>query len=143
MNPQTFANHTRWHPPFHFFIMPVLLINFIWSVVDMFLTRSWTSGRWAFVALALLMLGLFTRVNALRAQDRVIRLEETLRSQRLLPAALAQKVAAFRRGQLIALRFAPDEEFAGLVDDVLSGKLSKPVEIKKAIKNWRADYFRL
>ena len=143
MNPQTFANHTRWHPPFHFFIMPVLPINFIWSVVDIFLAPGWSSGRAAVVSLALLMLGFFTRINALRAQDRTIRLEETLRCQRILPPPLAQKLDTLTRGQLIALRFAPDEEVEALVSDILAGKLGKPAEIKQAIKNWRADYFRL
>lgn len=143
MEPQTFANHTRWHPPFHFFIMPVLVINSIWSVVDVFLTPGWTTGRWAVVSFSLVWLGFFVRINPLRAQDRVIRLEEMLRCQRLLSPALAQQAGSLRRGQLIALRFAPDEEFEQLVSDILAGKLSRPVEIKKAIKNWRADYFRL
>ncbi|MCU1268529.1 MAG: hypothetical protein JWM21_4847 [Acidobacteria bacterium] len=143
MTPQTFANHTRWHPPFHFFIMPVLLINFIWSVVDLFMQPGWNTGRWAVLSLALLMLGLFVRTNALKVQDRVIRLEETLRCQRLLSPALAQQSSALRPGQLVALRFAPDEELEGLVSGVLTGALTKPVEIKRAIKNWRADTFRV
>ena len=95
------------------------------------------------VALALLMLGFFARINPLRAQDRTIRLEETLRFQRLLPGALALQAAALKPGQLIALRFAPDDEVEALVTHILAGKLSKPAEIKKAIKNWRADYFRI
>ena len=143
MEPQTFANHTRWHPPYHFFIIPVLLINFIWTVVEAVLYPGWTSGRWAVVSLALLLLGYFARINPLRAQDRTIRLEELLRFQRILPPALALQAASFRPGQLIALRFAPDEEVEALVNDVLAGKLSKPADIKKAIKNWRADHFRL
>ena len=64
---QSFANHTRWHPPFHFFIMPVLLINFIWSVVDLAMTPGWITGRWAVVSLALLMLAFFVAFNALEA----------------------------------------------------------------------------
>lgn len=143
MDPQTFANHTRWHPPFHFFIMPVLLINFIWSIVDLALSPGWTTGRWLVVSFALLWLGFFVRINPLRAQDRTIRLEEMLRFGRILPPALALQASSLRPGQLIALRFAPDEEVEALVSDILAGKLSKPVEIKKAIKNWRADHFRI
>lgn len=143
MDPQTFANHTRWHPPFHFFIMPVLLINFIWSIVDVVLSPGWTTGRWLVVSLALLMLGFFVRINPLRAQDRTIRLEEILRFGRILPPALALQASSLKPGQLIALRFAPDEEVEALVSDILAGKLGKPVEIKKAIKNWRADHFRI
>ena len=141
--PQTYANHTRWHPPFHYFIVPVMLINFIWSVVELIMTPSWNAGRWTVVSWALLMLTIFVRVNPLRAQDRTIRLEEQLRFQRVLSPALSQQISAISRGQLIALRFAPDEELEELVGAVLAGKLTKPGEIKRAIKNWRADTFRV
>ncbi len=140
---QSFANHTRWHPPFHFFIMPVLLINFIWSVVDLAMTPGWITGRWAVVSLALLMLAFFVRINPLRAQDRIIRLEEQLRCQRLLSPALSQQISTLSPHQLIALRFAADEELAELAGAVIAGKLTKPVEIKKAIRSWRPDTFRV
>jgi hypothetical protein len=143
MEPQTFANHTRWHPPHHFFIIPVMLINFVWSVVDLIMTPGWNTGRSTVVSLALLMLAVLVRTNPLKAQDRTIRLEEQLRCQRVLSPALAQQISALGRGQLIALRFASDEELEELVGAVLAGKLTKPVEIKRAIKNWRADTFRI
>ena len=143
MEPQTFANHTRWHPPFHYFIVPVMLINFIWSVVELIMTPGWNAGRWTVVSWALLMLTIFVRVNPLRAQDRTIRLEEQLRFQRVLSPSLSQQTSAISRGQLIALRFAPDEELEELVAAVLAGKLTRPGEIKRAIKNWRADTFRV
>lgn len=143
MNPQTFTNHTRWHAPFHFFIVPVMLINFVWSVVDLFIAPGWYTGRWAVVSIALLMLTILVRINPLRAQDRVIRLEERLRCQRVLSPALAQQIEALSTGQLIALRFAPDEELEELVSAVLSGSLARPVDTKKAIRNWRADYLRV
>ncbi len=143
MPPQTFANHTRWHPPFHFFVVPVMLINFIWTVVDLFRMPGWNTGRWVVVSLALLLLVFLVRLNALKVQDRVIRLEETLRAERLLPVALAKQIGLVTPGQWIALRFAPDEELEGLLSDVIAGKLVKPVEIKRAVKNWRADTFRV
>jgi hypothetical protein len=143
MNPQTFANHTRWHPPFHFFIIPVLLINLVWSVVDLVKGPGWANGRWVVVSLALVMLGFLVRLNSLKVQDRLIRLEETLRLQRLLSPALAQQGSSLKPSQLVALRFAPDEELEGLVGAVAAGTLTKPVEIKRAIKNWRADMFRV
>jgi Family of unknown function (DUF6526) len=143
MDPQTFTNHTRWHPPFHFFIMPVLLVNFIWSIVDLAMNPGVSNARSMVVALALLMLGFFTRINALRAQDRVIRLEETLRLQRLLAPELSAQLGALQRGQVIALRFAADDELQPLVVRVLAGELSKPVDIKRAIKTWRPDTHRL
>ena len=143
MEPQSFANHTRWHPPHHFFIIPVMLINFVWSVVDLIMTPGWNTGRWAVVSLALVVLAVLVRTNPLKVQDRVIRLEEQLRCQRILSPGLSQQTTALRPGQLIALRFAADEELEELVGAVVAGKITKPVEIKRAIKNWRADTFRV
>jgi hypothetical protein len=95
------------------------------------------------VSAALVGLALVARTNALKVQDRIIRLEERLRYQQLLPAEVAHQAGSLAVGQIIALRFAPDEELEGLVREVLSGKLTKSAEIKKAIKNWRNDTFRV
>src|SRR5258708_37082064 len=92
---------------------------------------------------SLLVLAFLSRVNAIRVKDRVIRLEELLRYQKVLTAELLQKSEALSKGQIIALRFAPDEELSSLVWQVAEGNLSKPVEIKKAIKNWRGDTLRV
>ncbi len=89
------------------------------------------------------MLAALARLNPLTVQDRVIRLEERLRLREVLPAELAREAGALTKGQLIALRFAPDEELEGLVREVLAGRLTKPAEIKRAIKNWRADTLRV
>lgn len=141
--PQTYANHTRWHPPFHFFVLPVLLINVIWSTVYCVMYPSWNQGWWVLVSVALVFVGVQTRNNALKVQDRIIRLEEQLRHQRLLPASLAQQTKSLTVRQVIALRFAADEELQGLIDRVLGGEFAKPANIKQAIKNWRADDFRV
>lgn len=141
--PQTYANHTRWHPPFHFFVVPVMVVNFIWSVVEFVMTPGWNSGRWAVVSLALLVLMFLVRMNPLKAQDRIIRLEERLRYQQLLSPALLEQAGRLRTGQIVALRFAPDDELEELLSAVLAGKLTKPVQIKQAIKNWRSDTFRV
>ena len=141
--PQSYANHTRWHAPFHFFVLPVLLINVIWSIVDCVKHPTWNCHWWIVVSVALLLLGFLCRTNSLKVQDRIIRLEERLRYQQLLPADLARLASSLTVGQTIALRFAADEELEGLVREVLSGKLTKPVEIKRAIKNWRPDTFRV
>jgi len=143
MEPQTLANHTRWHPPFHYFILPVMLINFIWAIINCVRAPAWNSAWWIVVSLALLMLTFFVRVNPLRAQDRIIRLEERLRYQQLLSPELGQQAGALSAGQIVALRFAADEELEELVSAVVSGKLTRPAEIKRAIKNWRADTFRV
>lgn len=140
---QTYANHTRWHPLFHFVLAPVMLINLIWAIVLCYQSPGWTQCWWVVVSLALLLMMFLVRTNSLKVQDRLIRLEEQLRCQRILPAELAQRAGTIRVGQFIALRFAPDEELEGLVREVVAGRLTKPAEIKRAIKNWRADTFRV
>jgi len=141
--PQTFANHTRWHPPFHFFIAPVMLINLIWSVVQFVRTPGLNSGWWIIVSLALLMLAFLVRLNSLKVQDRLIRLEEKLRYQQILSATVCQQASALNIGQMVALRFAGDDELEELVSAVLAGKLAKAGDIKRVIKGWRADTFRV
>jgi hypothetical protein len=141
--PQTFANHTRWQPPFHFFIVPVMLINVIWSVVQFVRAPGLNSGWWIVVSLALLVLAFLVRLNSLKVQDRLIRLEEKLRYQQILSATACQQADALNIGQMIALRFAGDEELEELVGAVLAGKLARTREIKRAIKGWRADTFRV
>jgi hypothetical protein len=140
---QTYANHTRWHPPFHFFVLPVMLINFVWAIVECVRNPGWNQGWWIVVSAALVGLTFFARTNALKVQDRIIRLEERLRYQQLLPADLAQQAGSLAVGQITGLRFASDGELEGLAREVLGGRLSKPAEIKKAIKNWRSDTFRV
>ena len=140
---QSFANHTRWHPPFHFFILPVMWINFIYSIVQLVMTPGWYSGWWVVVSLALALLTVFVRTNSLKVQDRIIRLEERLRYQQLLSSAVAKQTGGLSMGQICALRFAADEELEALVSAVAAGKLARPKEIKQAIKNWRSDTFRV
>jgi len=141
--PQTFANHTRWQPPFHFFIAPVMLINVIWSVVQFIKAPGLNSGWWIVVSVALLVLAFLVRANSLKVQDRLIRLEEKLRYQQILSAPICQQASALNMGQIIALRFAGDDELEELVGSVLAGKLAKAGDIKRAIKGWRADMFRV
>jgi len=140
---QTYANHTRRHPLFHFFLVPVMVINFVWSIILCYQYPGWTQGWLVVVSLALIVMMFLVRTNSLKVQDRLIRLEEQLRCQRILPADLAQRANGLRVGQMIALRFAPDEELEALVSEVVEGRLAKPAEIKQAIKNWRADTFRV
>jgi Family of unknown function (DUF6526) len=141
--PQSLANHTRWHAPFHFFVVPVMLINVIWAIVVFVKAPDWNSGWWIVVSLALLTLTFLVRLNPLKAQDRIIRLEEHLRYQQILSPALLARTSALNEGQIIALRFAGDDELEELVSAVLAGKFSKNSEIKKAIKHWRPDTFRV
>ena len=141
--PQTFANHTRWQPPIHYFVLPVLLINVFWTVIVFVKDPNRNSGWAIMVSLALLTLLFYVRLNPLKAQDRIIRLEERLRYQKVLSPAVCQQTGALSPGQIIALRFAGDDELEELVSAVLAGKFAKDSEIKRAIKHWRADTFRV
>ena len=142
-SPQTYENHTRWHAPFHYFLAPVLLTNVVIAVVQLVRDPGLDRGWWLVVSLALVVMGALVRTNPLRAQDRLIRLEEGLRYYQLLPEELARRAASLTTGQTVALRFASDEELEGLVREVLEGRLRKPDEIKRAIKHWRADTLRV
>lgn len=141
--PQTYANHTRWHPPFHFFLVPLLLINFIYAAVQLYRFRDLDHVWLLVLAVALLVLNFLSRINALRVQDRLIRLEERVRYGQVLPAPLAQRAVDLPTRHIIALRFASDEELPGLVEQVLEGKLTKGDEIKRAVKHWRPDTLRV
>lgn len=142
-NPQNFANHTRWHPPFHFFVVPVMLINLIWSIVLFVMSPGWNSGWWIVVSLALVVLTFLVRLNSLKVQDRLIRLEETIRYQQVLSPAIRQQTSALSCDQIVALRFAADDELEELLGRVAAGNFAKTRDIKQAIKNWRADTFRV
>ena len=143
MAEQNFANHTKWVPAFHFFVMPVLTFNFVWSIF------RWKNAHFSLdglvtilTAAALVVLMFLARVFALRVQDRVIRLEERLRMQRLLPADLQPRIGEFAPAQLVALRFACDSELPELARMVLDEKVAGSKAIKQMVKNWRADYLR-
>ncbi len=141
--PQSLKNHARFHPPFHFVVVPILLVHLVCSMIRLYRDTSFDNLEALAVAVALVLMALLTRVNALKAQDRVIRLEEQLRYARVLPPELAARAAGLRESQIIALRFASDRELPGLVEQTLAGQFAKPKDIKKAIQNWRADNFRV
>jgi hypothetical protein len=144
-NEQSYAHHTRWDPPFHFFILPVFLIAFIASIVHLFMHLHHHPVHGVFLvvlALAALLAIFKIRLNALKVQDRVIRLEERLRMATLLPEPLRARIPELSERQLIALRFASDGELPGLVQKALSEKLSSD-DIKKSIQNWRPDNWRV
>ena len=147
--PQNFANHTRWDPPFHFFVLPVFVLGLILTLVHFFAHITEGDLRdhiHAFLlillALALLILAFKVRLNSLKVQDRVIRLEEQLRLMRLLPEPLRARIPELTEGQLCGLRFASDAELPKLAERAMNEKLSR-TEIKKAIQNWRPDYWRV
>jgi hypothetical protein len=140
---QIFATHRRWLPAWHFFAIPVLTINVVTNAVHLVRAPSVISAWGVIVALALLTGITLSRVMPLRAQDRIIRLEERTRLERVLPADLRGRVGELSERQLIALRFAPDDEIPELTRRALSGELRTTGDIKRAIRNWRADHFRV
>ena len=147
--PQTFANHTRYDPPFHFFVAIVFLINVI--IAGYFLIHALFLGRLVYILVhawllitALALLVAMTRIRGypIRIQDRVIRLEERLRLMSVLQEPLRSRIGELPDKQLVALRFASDEELPGLVQRALDEKLSN-ADIKKAIVRWRPDNSRV
>ena len=141
--PQSYANHTRRQPIFHFVLQPLLLINLIWSGYWLLREPSGLHAQMVLIAVALELIAFLARINPLAAQDRVIRLEEQLRYQRVLPADLLQAAERLTPRQMIALRFASDAELADLVRRTLAGQFASPKEIKQAVRTWRADHLRV
>ena len=143
MEDQNFVNHTRRVPPFHFFVLPVFMVNFVWSLYRLReLGFSFAGIFGVLLAAALVILPLSARMFALKVQDRVIRLEERLRYERLLPADLRARCAELTIDQIVALRFASDAELAELARKVLDEKMNERKAIKQQIKTWRPDYLR-
>jgi hypothetical protein len=140
---QNYSNHTRWLPLVHFVLFPIFAFNLIWQTVRLYQEPRWDRVVMILLALAFIGLNVAARLQALRAQDRVIRLEESLRYQRTLQGELAEKAEALPTRLKIALRFASDEELAELVERTVSGELKTSKEIKLAIKKWRGDYLRV
>jgi hypothetical protein len=139
---QSLKNHTMFDPPFHFFLAPVGLILLILSIIDVVRNPSWMTGVHVLVILWLVVLVFKTRIYALKVQDRVIRLEERLRLQAVLPASLEPRIGDLSVDQLIGLRFASDAELPGLVEKTLGGNWDRK-QIKAAVQNWRADNWRV
>lgn len=140
--PQTYANHTRFDPLFHYFLAPVLLITLIATVVHLVRHPHFGSAWHVVLAFALIVLAVKARTYALKVQDRVIRLEERLRLATLLQEPLRSRIGELQERQLVALRFASDAEVPALVERTLKENLTQK-QIKQAIQVWRPDYFRV
>lgn len=140
---QNYASHRRWIPTFHFFALPVLLINVFVTGVQ-FAKNPHPITAWLVVVAIALFIGVFElRGMPLRAQDRIIRIEERARLERLVPADLRGRIGELTATQLIAIRFAPDDEVPDLTRRALNGDLKTQGDIKRAIRNWRADHLRV
>jgi len=147
MKEQSYASHARYVPGFHFVTFGILVVNLVWSLYRLF--RPYEEGVPVFdrilavlVAGGLIALAWYARIFSLTVQDRVIRNEMLARLAAALPADLRPRIGELRRGQLVALRFAGDEELPELTRQVLDGKLKNGDEIKRAVRAWRADHLR-
>ena len=143
--PQTFKNHTRFDPPWHFFIAPMLLLNIVVAIAATI--HHWPNHAilfvwWILLSIVLLMAVGRARQHSLKAQDRIIRLEERLRLAALLSADDLARSKALTESQLIGLRFAADSELPALVKRTLDQNLTQK-QIKESINSWRPDYFRV
>jgi len=140
--PQTLANHAKFDPAFHFFLIPILAINVIVIAIQLFRYPG-VLGLWLLlVSLALVVMAGRMRNYATHLQDRIIRVEENLRLARVLPEPLRSRMGELSDSQILGLRFASDVELPALVQRVLDERLSRS-DIKRAVQEWRPDYSRI
>jgi hypothetical protein len=139
---QNFKNHAKVVPGYHYVAGPILFLNLIWTVYQIFRVRSFGSVVQFLLAIALILTLFYARVFALTVQDRVIRIEMQLRLQHLLPADMQPLISRLQRGQLVALRFASDAEMPALIRKVLADNITDRAAIKQMITNWQPDDLR-
>lgn len=139
---QSFKNHARLVAPFHYFVLPFLFLNVIYSLVQLKNGISFGSVWSVLLAVVFVMMAVLGRVFALSVQDRVIRMEMQLRLERLLAPEMRPRIGEFTAEQLVGLRFAGDDELPVLARQVLDEKLTDRKAIKQRIKNWRPDFMR-
>jgi hypothetical protein len=140
--PQSYANHARLDPTFHFVLAPLAIMSVVLSIIVFTRHPGLTSTLWVVLAIALLMNATKTRNYALKVQDRLIRLEERLRLSQLLPETARPRIAELKESQLIGLRFASDAELPALAMRALNEGLTQK-QIKASIQVWRPDTFRV
>ena len=140
--PQSFQDHGRYVPEFHFLLGGILLANFVYRVYLLVRYPALATLMPALMAYGFILVFKYVRSFPLRVQDRVIRLEEQLRMQRLLPADLQPRITEFTPSQMVALRFASDAELPALARRVLDEKLTSQRDIKAQITTWRPDAYR-
>ena len=139
---QSFKNHARLDPAFHFFLVPGGLIVLITTVTRLVNNPGWITGVQLFGAIWAIVAIFKIRLYALKVQDRVIRLEEQLRLKEVLAPPLAARIGELSVDQLIGLRFGSSPELPGLVEKALASHWDRK-QIKAAVQNWRPDTWRV
>ena len=145
MKNQNYGNHTRYYPFHHFFLTPLTTVFFGWTIAKMDFSSQETaleSGYLFIGAFVLVLLPLLARMYALKLQNRIIINEMRNRYFHLTGKTFEEKEQNLRLGQIIALRFAGNDELLGLMDRAIAEKLTAK-EIKQQIKNWKGDYIRV
>ncbi|MDH3270564.1 MAG: DUF6526 family protein [Gemmatimonadota bacterium] len=141
--PQSFEKHAKMVPLYHYWGTIFLVVPTLYFLYATVTSYSTMHLMLLMLAIGLILVGFFSRVFPLGVQDRVIRLEERLRMERVLPDDLKGRIEEVSTSHLIGLRFASDEELADLVRRVLAGELSDRKSVKAAVKSWRADHQRI
>ena len=144
MTSQNYANHRQLVPMFHFVLFPLIVLTLIGACVNLYESlgdhqRLYSASLIVVLDFCLLILLFLCRIFALKAQDRAIRAEENLRHFVLAGKLLDPRLTI---RQAIALRFAPDDEFVALARRAAEENMP-PDSIKRAIKNWRPDTYRV
>ncbi|MDP6560422.1 MAG: DUF6526 family protein [Candidatus Binatia bacterium] len=144
MEAQNYNNHARFVKGYHVVLFGILVLTLLGSLVNLYQSlgdhqRQYSASLIVVIMIALFLVAFFSRIFPLKAQDRAIRAEENLRHYMLTGKLLDSRVTT---RQVVGLRFAPDEEFVALAERAAEEGLSED-EIKKAIKNWRADTYRV
>ena len=144
MTTQNYANHRQWVLMFHGVLFGLLTLTLVGSLVNLYLSlgdrqRLYSAALIVVLTFAVMMIFFFCRIFALKAQDRAIRAEENLRHF-VLTGKLFEPGLTIR--QIIGLRFAPDDEFVPLARRAVEEKLTEDA-IKRAIRNWRPDLYRV
>jgi hypothetical protein len=140
--PQSYANHTRFEPFYHFIASPIALLNLVIQVRHAYYYQSRYAWWNVVFAIGFAALVASARLMALAVQDRLIRLEMRLRLREVLPASMHGDIGRLATKQLVALRFASDAELPELVRRTLNGEFANQKAIKLAIKDWQADWLR-
>ncbi len=139
---QSFASHAKMVPLYHYWTMSFLLVPTIYFAYVAVTGFSLGALMTLVFAIGVLLAAFFARAFPLGVQDRVIRLEERIRMQRL-PDDLRGRIDEISTDHIVGLRFTSDDELEGLVRRVLDGELADRKSIKAAVRNWRADHQRI
>jgi hypothetical protein len=139
---QSLKNHARFDPLFHGFIFALYVLNLVYASFHLHRQPSLSSGWYLVLSITVIVPIFRLRSYPLKVQDRVIRLEERLRLQALAPQEWRAQIYRLSESQLIALRFASDDEVVELAKQALEHNLTRK-QIKERIKSWRADDWRV